>query len=172
MSSVLLLSATYEPLKVISWQNAVGLFFLGKVEIIEEYDHHIRSVSMAIKAPAVVRLLRFFRVGRRSPPLSRANVLARDGFRCQYCSLEMTTKEATLDHVVPRSQGGKTTWENIVCACATCNRRKGGRTPKEAHMKLLSKPVKPDWLPVLNVKFHGNVPEAWHIFLQPSAKSK
>ena len=171
MSSVLLLSASYEPLKVISWQNAVGLFFLGKVEIIEEYDHHIRSVSMAIKAPAVVRLLRFFRVGRRSPPLSRANVLARDGFRCQYCNLEMTTKEATLDHVVPRSQGGKTTWENIVCACATCNRKKGGRTPKEAHMKLLSKPGKPDWLPVLNVKFHGNVPEAWHIFLQPSAKS-
>ena len=84
----------------------------------------------------------------------------------------MTTKEATLDHVVPRSQGGKTTWENIVCACGTCNRKKGGRTPKEAQMKLLSKPVKPDWLPVLNVKFHGNVPEPWHIFLQPSAKQR
>lgn len=171
MSSVLLLSASYEPIRVISWQNAVGLFFLGKVEIIEEYDHQIRSVSMAIKAPAVVRLLRFFRAGRRSPPLSRANVLARDGFRCQYCSQELTTKEATLDHVVPRSQGGKTTWENIVCSCAACNRKKGGRTPKEAHMKLLSKPVKPDWLPVLNIRLHGKVPHAWHIFLQPSAKS-
>ena len=81
MSSVLLLSSTYEPLRVISWQNAVCMFFLGKVEIVEEYDHHIRSVSVAIKAPAVVRLLRFFRAGRRSPPLSRANVMARDGFR-------------------------------------------------------------------------------------------
>ena len=172
MSSVLLLSASYEPLRVISWQNAVGLFFLGKVEIVEEYDHHIRSVSMAIKAPAVVRLLRFFRVGSRSPPLSRANVLARDGFKCQYCEVELTAREATLDHVVPRSQGGKTTWENIVCACATCNRKKGGRTPKEAHMKLLSKPAKPDWLPVLHMKFNGKVPEAWHMFLQPLAKQK
>ena len=170
MSSVLLLSSTYEPLRVISWQNAVCMFFLGKVEIIEEYDHHIRSVSVAIKAPAVVRLLRFFRAGRRSPPLSRANVLARDGFRCQYCYNELNSKEATLDHVVPRSQGGKTTWENIVCACAGCNRKKGGRTPKEAHMKLLSKPIKPDWLPVLNINLHGKVPSAWHIFLQPAAK--
>jgi 5-methylcytosine-specific restriction endonuclease McrA len=170
MSSVLLLSSTYEPLRVISWQNAVCMFFLGKVEIVEEYDHHIRSVSVAIKAPAVVRLLRFFRAGRRSPPLSRANVLARDGFRCQYCNHELNTKEATLDHVVPRSQGGKTTWENIVCACAGCNRKKGGRTPKEAHMKLLSKPIKPDWLPVLNIKLHGKVPSAWHMFLQPAAK--
>ena len=171
MSSVLLLSASYEPIRVISWQNAVGLFFLGKVEIVEEYDHHIRSVSLAIKAPAVVRLLRFFRAGRRSPPLSRANVLARDGYRCQYCEVELSNKEATLDHVIPLSQSGKTTWENIVCACADCNRKKGGRTPKEAHMKLLKKPVKPDWLPVLNMKFHGKVPSAWHIFLQPSAKS-
>jgi len=172
MTSVLLLSASYEPLRVISWQNAVGLFFLGKVEIIEEYEHQIRSVSLAIKAPAVVRLLRFFRAGRRTPPLSRTNVLARDAFRCQYCDIELTSKEATLDHVIPRSQGGKTTWDNIVCACATCNRKKGGRTPKEAHMKLLSKPTKPDWLPVLNIKLHGKVPPSWHMFLQPPPNTR
>jgi 5-methylcytosine-specific restriction endonuclease McrA len=170
MSPVLLLSSSYEPLRIISWQNAVCMFFLGKVEIVEEYDHDIRSVSVAIKAPAVVRLLRYFRAGRKSPPLSRANLLARDNFTCQYCAKELTSKEATLDHVVPRSQGGRTTWENIVCACATCNRKKGGRTPKEAHMKLLSKPIKPDWLPVLHIKLHGNIPSSWNLFLQPASK--
>ncbi len=170
MGPVLLLNSSYEPLRVISWQNAVGMFFLGKVEIVEEYDHHIRSVSLAIKAPAVVRLLRFFRVGRRSPSLSRLNVLARDNFTCQYCGREMSAKEATLDHVVPRSQGGRTTWENIVCACGVCNRKKGGRTPKEAHMKLLSKPCKPQWLPVLNTKFNGKIPQSWLNFLDPFVK--
>lgn len=172
MGPVLLLNASYEPLRVISWQNAVGLFFLGKVEIVEEYDHHIRSVSIAIKAPAVVRLLSFFRVGRRSPSLSRLNILARDNFTCQYCGCSLSSKEATLDHVVPRSQGGKTSWENIVCACGGCNRKKGGRTPREARMKLLSKPVRPQWLPVLSTKFNGNIPPSWLAFLQPFARPR
>ena len=170
MGPVLLLSATYEPIRVISWQNAITMFFLGKVEVLEEYDHDIRSVSLVIKAPAVVRLLRFFRPGRRSPPLSRGNILARDNFTCQYCGRELTAKEATLDHVLPRSQGGRTTWENIVCCCAPCNRKKGGRTPREARMLLLSKPVKPDWLPVLHIKLHGKIPPTWHTFLQPLSK--
>lgn len=170
MRPVLLLSATFEPLKIISWQNAISMFFLGKVEVVEEYDHQIRSVSIALKAPAVVRLLRYFRQGRKSPPLSRGNILARDNFMCQYCAKELPAKEATLDHVVPRSQGGRTTWENIVCCCGACNRKKGGRTPKEARMALLNKPVKPDWLPVLHIKLHGQVPNSWHIFLEPSAK--
>lgn len=167
MQAVLLLNSGFEPVKVISWQRAISMFFLGKVEVLEEYDHDIRSVSLVIKAPAVVRLLKFARIGRRSPPLCRANVLARDHFKCQYCSLELTAKEATLDHVVPRSQGGKTSWENIVCCCPPCNRKKGGRTPKEARMKLNKKPIKPDWLPVLNMKFHGRIPGAWRTFLAP-----
>jgi 5-methylcytosine-specific restriction endonuclease McrA len=166
MGPVLLLSSSYEPLRVISWQNAVCMFFLGKVEIIEEYDQDIRSVSIAIKAPAVVRLVKFFKIGRRSPPLSRANILARDNFQCQYCSKELSSKESTLDHVLPKSRGGKTTWENIVCACASCNRKKGGHTPKEANMKLLKPPVKPDWLPVLNIRLHGKIHPSWFNFLQ------
>ncbi len=170
MGPVLLLSASYEPIQVISWQNAVCMFFLGKVEIIEEYDHDIRSVSIAIKAPAVVRLVKFFKSGRRAPPLSRANILARDNFQCQYCARELSAKESTLDHVIPRSRGGKTTWENIVCACATCNRRKGGQTPKEAHMKLLKAPIKPGWLPVLHIKLHGKIPPSWFTFLQTHSK--
>ena len=165
MQSVLLLNTSFEPLKVISWQRAVSLFFTGKVEVVEEYDHKIRSVSLIIKAPAVVRLLRFVRIGRKSPPLCRSNILARDNFQCQYCAKDLTAREATLDHVVPRSQGGITSWDNIVCCCTACNRKKGGRTPVEARMALLKRPIKPDWLPVLNIRFHGKIPISWRIFL-------
>lgn len=165
MESVLLLNASYEPMRVISWQRAVTLFFLGKVEVVEEYDDEIRAVSLVLRAPAVVRLLQYVRVGRKSPPLCRSNVLARDNFECQYCAVRLTTREATLDHVVPRSQGGRTTWENVVCCCIACNRRKGGRTPKEARMALRNQPVKPDWLPVLQIRLNGNIPHSWHTFL-------
>jgi 5-methylcytosine-specific restriction endonuclease McrA len=165
MQAVLLLNNSYEPLKVISWQRAITLFFMGKVEVVEEYDHQIHSVSFAIKAPAVVRLLRYARIGRRTPPLCRVNILARDNFECQYCSKNLSAKEATLDHVVPRSQGGKTTWDNIVCSCAQCNRKKGGRTPREAKMALRSTPRRPEWLPVLTIKFHGRIPIVWNNFL-------
>ena len=138
---------------------------MGKVEVVEEYDHDIRSVTIAFRAPAVVRLLRFVRLGKKSPPLCRSNILARDNFECQYCEMELTSREATLDHVVPRSQAGKTSWENIVCCCTTCNRRKGGRTPEQANMKLKKKPVRPDWLPIINLRFNGKVPLSWHNFL-------
>lgn len=141
------------------------MWFMGKVEIVHEYDHTIHSVSVAIKAPAVVRLLQFVRIGRRSPPLCRTNILARDGFECQYCARALSAKEATLDHVIPRSQNGKTCWENVVCCCPPCNRKKGGRTPKEARMLLLSKPVKPDWLPVLSMRLNGRIPTSWQTFL-------
>ena len=166
MQSVLLLNASYEPLRVISWQRAVTMVFMGKVEIVEEYDHQIRSVSIVIRAPAVIRLLQFVKIGRKSPPLCRTNVLARDDFECQYCGRELSSKEATLDHVVPRSQKGKTSWENIVCCCPPCNRKKGGRTPAEARMLLRKKPVKPDWLPVLNMRLNGRVPLSWQMFLR------
>lgn len=164
-ASVLLLNAGFEPLKVISWQRAVTMFFLGKVEVIEEYEHDIRSISIVIKAPAVVRLLHYVHIGKKSPPLCRSNILARDNFQCQYCHKDLSPKEATLDHVVPRSQGGRTTWENIVCCCTHCNRKKGGRTPSEARMLLKKKPVKPDWLPVLQIRFHGKIPMSWQNFL-------
>lgn len=141
------------------------MIFMGKIEVVEEYDHHIRSVSLVIRAPAVVRLLRFIQIGRKTPPLCRTNVLARDNFQCQYCSKALSSKEATLDHVLPRSQGGKTTWINVVCCCPPCNRRKGGRTPAEAKMTLLKKPIKPDWLPVLTVRLNGKLPLSWQNFL-------
>ena len=169
MHPVLLLNSSFEPLKIISWQRAVTMFFTGKIEVVENYDHNIRSVSVVIRAPAVVRLLRFVKMGRKSPPLCRSNVLARDNFQCQYCARQLTSREATLDHVLPRSRGGRTSWENIVCCCATCNRRKGGRTPAEARMQLLSKPVKPEWLPVLTIRLNGNIPQSWQTFLEFAA---
>ncbi len=141
------------------------MIFMGKIEVVEEYDHQIRSVSVVFKAPSVVRLLKFINVGRKTPPLCRGNILARDNFQCQYCAKSLSSREATLDHVVPRSQGGKTSWTNIVCCCSYCNRKKGGRTPAEAKMPLLNKPVQPDWLPVLNVRLNGNLPKTWQMFL-------
>ena len=168
MQSVLLLNASYEPLKIISWQRAVTMFFNGKVEVLEEYDQSIRSVSLVIKAPAVVRLLRFISIGRKAPPLCRTNILARDNFECQYCGDELTSKEATLDHVVPRSQNGGTTWENIVCCCVDCNRKKGGRTPHQARMRLRKQPIKPEWLPVLQMRLNGSIPISWKLFFPSS----
>ena len=165
MQAVLLLNSSFEPLRIISWQKAVTMFFLGKVEVVEEYEHDIRAISLIIKAPAVVRLLRYVRIGRKTPPLCRTNILARDGYQCQYCSKTLSSKEATLDHVIPRSQGGRTTWENVVCCCTHCNRKKGGRTPAEARMALMTKPVRPDWLPVLSFKLNGKVPSLWYSFL-------
>lgn len=142
---------------------------MGKVEVLDEYEHNIHSVSLVIKAPAVVRLLQFVNIGRRSPPLSRTNVLARDNFECQYCGDELSSKEATLDHVTPRSQNGPTTWDNIVCCCVECNRKKGGRTPKQAKMRLRKQPIKPEWLPVLQMRLNGSVPISWKLFF-PSFK--
>jgi len=166
MQGVLLLNSSYEPLRVITWQRAVTMFFMGKVEVVQEYDHSIRSVSLVIRAPAVVRLLKFVKMGRKSPPLCRTNVLARDRFECQYCGRGLPAREATLDHVIPRSQGGRTSWENVVCCCASCNRRKGGRTPAEARMSLRTKPVRPDWLPVLTTRLNGQIPSSWQEFLR------
>jgi 5-methylcytosine-specific restriction endonuclease McrA len=165
LDSTLLLNSSYEPLRVISWQKAITLFFLGKVEVVENYDRSVRSVYLAIKVPAVVRLLKFVKLHSRKPPLTKINLLTRDSFACQYCQKNLSTEESTIDHVVPRSKGGKTTWENVVIACPQCNRKKGGRTPKEAKMALQTSPNAPNWLPVINIHLKTNVPKKWKIFL-------
>jgi len=167
VSVTLLLNASYEPLRIIPYTRAVTLFFLGKVEVVSEYDlRQVRSVSLCIKMPAVVKLTRYVKLKRRTPPLSKTNLLARDEYLCQYCSNELTRGEATIDHVLPRSQAGRTEWTNVVIACSDCNRKKGGRTPEQAKMKLIKKPIQPDWLPVMNFFFRGgSVPEEWAVFL-------
>jgi 5-methylcytosine-specific restriction endonuclease McrA len=165
LDSTLLLNASYEPLKIISWERAITLFFLGKVEVIKQYEKDIRSVSIIIKVPAVVRLLKYVKLVRRKPPLNKINLLTRDKHSCQYCTRTLDKTNATIDHVIPRSKGGATIWDNVVIACPPCNRRKANRTPREASMKLLSIPVAPEWLPVLNCHVLIKVPKSWKLFL-------
>jgi 5-methylcytosine-specific restriction endonuclease McrA len=162
----LLLSQGYEPIKIISWQRAITLLTLDKVEVVEEYDTEIRATSFIIKVPAVVRLLKAFRRHAKPVKFSRVNIYARDGHRCQYCGAKCAINELTYDHVVPRSQGGKTTWENIVTCCYACNAKKANRTPAEAKMTLLSKPSRPTWMPAVQIRVSArSVPDAWRDYV-------
>jgi 5-methylcytosine-specific restriction endonuclease McrA len=163
----LVLDQGYQPHRIVSWQRAVVMLFDGKVEVVEEYDEDIRSVSVTIKMPAVVRMLRAMRGKKRGIKFSRINVATRDGFSCQYCSVKLPLRKLTYDHVVPRSQGGRTTWENIVMACYDCNEAKSDRTPAQAGMRLARTPVKPTWLPVIAFRVDpaSSVPDAWSNWL-------
>lgn len=158
----LVLDQGYQPHRIVSWQRAVTMLFDGKVEVVEEYDDDIRSVSITIKVPAVVRLLHRVRGKKQAVKFSRINVATRDNFTCQYCGERLPLGKLTYDHVIPRSQGGRTTWENIVMACYKCNERKGNRTPEKANMKLRKQPVKPAYLPVITMRFDmSDIPSAW-----------
>lgn len=164
MSDTLLLNASFEPIKIISWQKAITLFFRGKVEVVTEYDKEVRSVSIALKIPSVVRLTRYINLRGNNLPLTKLNLLTRDSFMCQYCGTSLNKTSATLDHVVPRSRGGQRTWNNIVSACQSCNRKKGAKTPREAHMPLINEPFEPSWLPVFEVRIKGKIPLDWNAF--------
>jgi len=160
----LVLSRDFEPVKIVSWQRAITLLFLNKVEVLEEYDRGIGCTAV-IKMPAVVRLLQAFKRVKKPVKFSRVNIYGRDRFSCQYCGVKLTINEGTYDHVLPRAQGGRTCWENIVTCCTDCNRDKGNRTPEAAGMELLSKPVRPIWVPVMMVQFGSTPPEAWRDYL-------
>ena len=166
MDHVLLLSISYEPIKVINWKKAITMLFLGKVEVIEEYGYDIRSVSFTIKLPSVVRLLNVVKRNSRPVKFSRQNIYARDKYRCQYCGEKLPAEDLTYDHVLPKSRGGKTEWTNIVTCCIGCNRKKGGKTPREASMKLLKKPVMPSWVPAVRLTIgFKQVPQTWREYL-------
>ena len=162
----LLLTQGYEPLQIISWQRAITLVTLDKVEVVEQYDAEIRAVSLVVNVPAVVRLLKAFRRHAKPVKFSRVNIYARDGYRCQYCGIRCAIDELTYDHVLPRSKGGRTSWENIVSACYLCNRRKANRTPIEAGMKLLTAPARPTWMPSVQIRVSTrSVPQAWRDYV-------
>jgi len=165
MERTLLLSQGYEPIATIGWQRAISLLTLGKVEVIEQYDREIRSTHLVIKMPAVVRLVNFFRRHKQRVKFSRQNILARDRWLCQYCGVKVSTEEMTMDHVVPRSQGGRTEWENIVTCCVSCNAKKADRTPKQAKMGLKKEPERPNWVPIFTIKLSGGMPEQWASYL-------
>ncbi|MDW8303582.1 MAG: HNH endonuclease [Acidobacteriota bacterium] len=138
---VLLLNFSYEPLGTVGIAKAICMWFNGKVTI-EEYDGNnvLRSPSTEIRVPSVIRLRRYVHVQRRrqETTMKRARIYLRDGYRCQYCGEQKTAKDLTLDHIVPRAQGGESIPQNLVTACIKCNQRKGNRTPEQARMPLLT----------------------------------
>jgi 5-methylcytosine-specific restriction endonuclease McrA len=166
MEQVLLLNITYEPLKLIGWKKAITLLTLGKVEVIEEYGREIHSFTFTIKLPSVVRLLQMVRRPKSPVRFSRQNIYARDRYHCQYCGDQFASEDLTYDHVIPRSRGGKTQWENIVTCCVDCNRQKGGRTPSEASMRLIKAPMRPTWVPAIRITIEVHkIPESWRDYL-------
>ena len=169
----LVLSQSYEPVARISWQRALVLLWQGKVEVVEEYeDRLIRSVTVELRMPSVIRFLRMSRKGARGLKFSRDNVYLRDKCSCQYCGRKVSRPEATYDHVTPRAQGRRTHWENIVIACVPCNQKKGGRMPLQAGMVLRSVPEKPRKLPgsvQLTFAYDKGMPVSWRKFLRDVA---
>ena len=168
MEQTLLLNATFEPLKVVHWQKAVTLWCQGKVEIIASHDREVRAVSFSLRLPSVIRLLRYVRIKKRFDyvPFSRANIYARDQHRCQYCNSHHATQDLTFDHVIPVAQGGRKSWDNIVAACVTCNRRKGGRTPTQAGMSLIRIPKRPSKAPAVRLTIGlRHTPDSWRDYL-------
>jgi 5-methylcytosine-specific restriction endonuclease McrA len=162
--AVLFLDHDWMPLRIEPWQRAISDFFLGKIEVIEySRDRTIQGVGRTHPMPSVVRVLRRFRRDRLRIKFSRVNIFARDAFTCQFCGRRCPTEELTFDHVLPRSRGGRTTWENIVTCCVPCNKEKADRTPAEAGMRLRAAPRKPRFLPSVTVRGMGggDIPEAW-----------
>lgn len=163
LRQVLVLNSTYEPVNVCSVRRAVVLLLKGKAETLESADAVLHSEKNAVRVPLVIRLNHFVRIprpdGRR---LSRRAILARDGFRCQYCG---STQHLTIDHIIPRSRGGTTSWENVITSCAVCNVRKGACLPSEVGMWPSRKPRPP--LPGDFVLASQRViPDAWRPYLE------
>lgn len=190
-SSVLVLNRTYSAVHVIGVRRAFSLLCRELAEVIhiedgtyanydfaswrevseararfkEPQQDWIRAVNFEIQVPRVLRLLTYDRMPKQTIRFNRRNIFARDGNRCQYCGKKFPMSELSLDHVHPRSQGGETSWENIACCCVKCNVKKGGRTPEEANMHLIRKPVKPKRSPMLAIKLGNPKYESWKTFL-------
>jgi len=130
---------SYYPLSLWPWQAAVKAMFLERVDVVALYDREVHSPTRTLKLPSVIALRSFVRPNEY-PAFTRFNLFLRDRFRCVYCG---SHKELTFDHVVPRAQGGRTSWENVAAACAPCNLKKGGRTPRQAQMHIERAPIRP-----------------------------
>jgi 5-methylcytosine-specific restriction endonuclease McrA len=162
-AAVLVLDVGFRPLRVESWQRAVCDVFLGKTQVIEySKDKTIQGVTQKWPMPSVVRVMHHFKREKIRVKFSRINIYTRDGFKCQFCGQRFDSEDLTFDHVLPRSRGGRTVWENIVTCCVPCNKGKADRTPAEAGMKLLRQPKKPSYLPSITVKMDSKrIPAEW-----------
>ncbi len=181
-ASVLVLNRSYLPVHVTSARRAFSLLYQGIARAVNEQyqtfdfeswrdlsvqnrEEAVGTVGGYIRIPRVILLQAFDRVPRRHVRFSRINIYARDANTCQYCARGKARAELNLDHVIPRSQGGRSTWENVVCCCRECNLRKGGRTPAQAGMRLKRKPVKPRWTPIMSVLGGRDGYPEWRPFL-------
>jgi 5-methylcytosine-specific restriction endonuclease McrA len=192
-SNVLVLNRNYMAVHVITARRAFGLLYKDLAEVIhypddeemlaydfdswvelsrmrnrfpaDETTEFVKTVSVDIRVPRIIRLLFYDRLPIRPIKFNRRNIYARDENRCQYCGKKFPTTELSLDHVVPRHRGGGATWENIVCACTECNARKGGRLPTEAGMKLVRKPIKPKRPPLLRLSIRTDKYRSWRHFV-------
>jgi 5-methylcytosine-specific restriction endonuclease McrA len=189
-TETLVLNQQYRPHEIMDWKDAITAMFKGKVEVLVSYDEIVARIdrqtlatfpelrralrqvigtdaeALDIKVPAVVVLRRRVSLVKDGVKFSKVNVCLRDDFTCQYCGVALPMSKLNYDHVIPRSRGGKTCWENIVIACYACNQRKRNLTLEEAGMKLLSKPVKPKALPMSEPYIdRRNVPDEWAPFV-------
>jgi 5-methylcytosine-specific restriction endonuclease McrA len=158
---------SYFPLSLWSWQESIKAVFLDRVNIVSEYDTEIHSPSRSMRLPSVIALKSYVPMTRR-PAFTRFNVFLRDRFVCQYCVAALPAVELTFDHVVPRSRGGRTSWENVLTACTVCNLRKGNRLPGECGMKPRHAPRAPTnfELQTNGRAFPPNfLHDSWHDFL-------
>lgn len=193
-TNVLVLNRFYMAVRVINVRRAMTLLYRECAEVIDNDDgtyvsydfdswcelsqlaamdkqpdeDYLKAVDFEVKVPRIVRLTRFDRMPVQTVRFNRRNLFARDDYRCQYCGKAEPTHKLSLDHVVPRSHGGGTNWENIVCSCLKCNSRKGGRTPQQARMKLLTHPAKPRFNPLMTQSVDDPRYESWKTFLQTS----
>jgi len=180
-TGVLVLNKVYQPIHVTSVRRAFSLLYAGAARAIDEqfqlFDFEswsalsaashdsIGTINRRIRVPRVIVLLAYERLPRSRVRFSRFNIYARDDNTCQYCGKRFHRADLNLDHVIPRSRGGSTTWENVVCSCVACNLAKGGRTPTEARMKLLRPPGRPRWTTVFRTATRRALYQEWRPFL-------
>ena len=159
---VLVLNGDYTAITLCSVQKAFVLLFLDKAEMVAKSEHGtLRTISQAFPKPSIIRLARYVRVPYKGITLSRHNIMKRDNFECQYCG---STKNLTLDHVLPRSRGGTSNWDNLLTACSRCNHGKGHRTPQEAGLVIRQQPKKPTLSGFLRLSA-GTIDQNWHAYL-------
>lgn len=190
-ASVLVVNRFYLAVHVVGVRRAFGLLYRGLAEVVQlddgqyasydfdswlalselqrrsrgEHDDWVRSVGFEVRVPRIIRLSTYDRLPKQTLRFNRRNLFARDNHRCQYCGRSFPLHQLSIDHVIPRSRGGPTTWENAVCSCMTCNTRKGSRTPQEARMTLLAEPKRPNHHPLLAAKLANPKYASWRSFL-------
>jgi 5-methylcytosine-specific restriction endonuclease McrA len=165
---VLVLNASYEPINICAARRAIVLVLKGLAMPEEENGHFLHAARLAMRVPSVIRLLEYRRIPHQTRALSRKNILLRDRNTCQYCGVLLSSGDLTLDHVVPRSRGGQTTWTNVVAACLRCNLLKGNRTLEEARLRLIREPVHPQFLFSVHLLRHPHATsflDSWRKYL-------